>query len=104
VLRIRTTEGTSFTRFDGTPHELQETVMSCPKYEDLKTKLESAQKRYAQYAFKESHYPRGPTSEHERKRLLREERANMTVYSQRISEHSASCPVCKNMAEPQPFR
>ena len=77
--------------------------MGCPIYEDLKTKLESAQLRYAQYAFKKPRYPRGSTSEHERKRLLREERANMAVYSQRIFEHSANCPVCKNMAEPQPF-
>jgi hypothetical protein len=82
----------------------KETVMRCPEYEDLKAKLETAQKRYAQYVYKETRYFRGATSEHARKRILTEERANITVYSQRMVEHSASCPVCKDMVGPQPFK
>ena len=69
--------------------------MPCPTYQDLKVRFELAQRRFAQFRDKANHdlislYTGRATN------IQREERANMTLLTQQMLDHRATCPICKH--------
>ena len=69
------------------------TAISCAAYKDLKTRFDSAQKRFAQYCDQKHRDLAGEYSERARN-VQREAKANMTLFGQRIFDHKVGCLVC----------
>jgi hypothetical protein len=67
-------------------------IPPCSEYEGLKRQLELTQKQHAQSTARTS--PRGIALKRARV-IRREQRANITVITQRMSEHIATCSICK---------
>jgi hypothetical protein len=68
-------------------------IYTCTEYEDLKKHLEFTQKQHAQSTARTN--LRGIFLRRENV-IRREQRANIAVFTQRISEHIAKCPICKS--------
>jgi hypothetical protein len=76
---------------DDAPHVF--TAISCWEYKDLKTRFDSAQKRFVQYCDQKHRDLAGEYSERARN-VQREAKANMTLFGQRMFDHKVSCLVC----------
>jgi hypothetical protein len=72
--------------------------MHCSESKDMQAKFESAQSRYRRYSDKNHRDLVGLFSERA-KTIQREEKANMTLLTQRMLDHRVTCLVCKQEAK-----
>jgi len=70
------------------------TATCCSQYQQLIARFESSQKRHAQFRAKRNTQMTGLPAERARK-IHREEKANMSVLTQQMLEHQATCAICK---------
>jgi hypothetical protein len=68
--------------------------MPCEQYRELERKHKSAMSRFSQFAYTANKHLWG-VSERERKRIVKEEKENMTKYSQLMFSHRQGCEECK---------
>jgi len=71
------------------------TAIHCSEYRDLKTRFDSAQKRFVQYCDQKHRDLTGEYAERARN-IQREAKANMTLVGQYMCDHKGRCPVCKS--------
>ena len=69
--------------------------MACEQYKDLERKHKSAMSRFSQFSYAQNRHLWG-VSERERKRIVKEEKENMSKYSDLMFRHSQNCEECKN--------
>ncbi len=68
--------------------------MPCNEYKDLDLHLQSAKRRYSQFAYEANRHLWG-VSERERKRIVKEEQDNMSKYNHEMFQHRRTCDECK---------
>jgi hypothetical protein len=71
------------------------TTILCSEYRDLKTRFDSAQKRFVQYCDQNHRDLAGENSERA-KNVQREAKANMTLFGQHMFDHKGHFLVCKS--------
>jgi hypothetical protein len=68
--------------------------MSCEKYKQLDMQLQSAKRRYSQFAYEANRHLWG-VSERERNRIVKEELGNLSKYNNEMFQHRLTCDECK---------